>query len=72
MHDQVTSEKLERIHAEIERLHGSIRSLDRDAKNSKHVLWLCLLAIPAYLLVGGLAATLVVLFTVALLATALY
>jgi hypothetical protein len=57
---------------EVERLRGSIEALDRDVKGSKHVLWFGLLAIPAGIFVGQVAAVVVILFTVSLLATALY
>ncbi len=66
------SELRELLDREIERLHGSIRALDRDARNAKHVLWIALVAIPAAVLVGPPAAFLVVVFTLSLYATALY
>lgn len=67
-----SSELRERLDREIERLHGSIRDLDRDGRNAKHVLWLALLAIPAAVFVGPPAAFIVVIFTLSLFAVALY
>jgi hypothetical protein len=67
-----TTEQVERLSREIERLHGSILDLDRDQQKAKHVLWLMLLVIPAAAFVGPPAAFLVFLFTLSLFATALY
>lgn len=67
-----THELRERMNREIERVQGSLRELDRDRRNAKHVLWLSLLALPAAVFVNPPAALIVIVFTVSLFAVALY
>lgn len=65
-------DRIAMLEAEVTRLEGELRALDRHWARKHHLAVFALLAVPAYFLFGGVVATVIVLCTPALVATQAY